>query len=85
MTSTLRQIAPGDLLIDTNVRTDTALDKPFQASIKAHGVLVPIVGIEDEDGRVHVRSGQRRTLAAREADAEDAFQAEKRTPVGQID
>lgn len=64
MTSTLRQIAPGDLLIDTNVRTDTALDKPFQASIKAHGVLVPIVGIEDEDGRVHVRSGQRRTLAA---------------------
>jgi ParB-like nuclease domain len=32
-----------------------------------HGVLIPIAAVRDADGQVRVRSGQRRTLAAREA------------------
>jgi ParB family chromosome partitioning protein len=64
----LEHVNPRDLVIGTNVRDDAALDAEFIASIKEHGVLVPIVGVRGEDGQVRVRYGQRRTLAAREAD-----------------
>lgn len=53
--------------IDTNVRTvdpDT-LDQTFVDSIAQHGVIQPVVGYRTEDGTVHIRFGQRRTLAAR--------------------
>lgn len=63
----LRMIAPSDLIIDTNVRHDPKADKSFVASIKQHGVLSAITGQADDEGHVHVRMGQRRTLAAIEA------------------
>lgn len=66
-TGTLEHIDPNTLTVDTNVRDDAALDAEFIASIKEHGVLVPIVAVRGEDGQVLVRYGQRRTLAAREA------------------
>ena len=51
----------------TNVRTaaEASLDKEFLDSVSANGVLVPIVATRDENG-VHVRYGQRRTLAAQQ-------------------
>ena len=66
-TGTLEHIDPNTLIVDTNVRDDAALDAEFIASIKEHGVLVPVVAVRGEDGQVLVRYGQRRTLAAREA------------------
>ena len=63
----LEHLNPHTLIIGDNVRTDAALDKDFIASIKQHGVLMPITAVRDEDGNVLVRDGQRRTLAAREA------------------
>lgn len=65
--TTLQQIAPSDLIIDTNVRLDPTTDRSFVASIRQHGVLSAITGQADTEGRVHVRMGQRRTLAAVEA------------------
>ena len=63
----LEHIDPRDLVIDANVRDDADLDTDFVASIKEHGVLVPIVAVRGHDGQVLVRYGQRRTLAARDA------------------
>lgn len=63
----LAQIDPTTVVIDTNVRTDAALDKAFAASIAERGVILPVVATRDTDGTVRVRDGQRRTLAAREA------------------
>jgi len=54
---------PRTLLVDVNVRQDAQLDKQFVATIKDHGVLVPIVAVDTGDG-VRVRFGHRRTLAA---------------------
>lgn len=62
----LRLVDPASLVIGTNVREAVALDKSFVASIRTHGVMQPIVAIEDEDGQLVVRMGQRRTLAAAE-------------------
>ena len=61
-TGTLVHVDPSTLLIDTNVRTQVRLDAKFKASIKTHGVLQPIVAISTDEG-LHVRFGQRRTLA----------------------
>lgn len=66
-TGTLEHIDPNTLIIGTNVRDDADLDAQFIASIKEHGVLVPIVAVRGQDGQLLVRYGQRRTLAAREA------------------
>jgi ParB/RepB/Spo0J family partition protein len=55
------------LTIEANVRTTATLGKDFVASIKEHGVLVPIVAVRTGDGTLHVRAGQRRTLGAIEA------------------
>lgn len=63
----LAQLDPTTIVIDTNVRTDTALDKGFVASIAERGVILPLVATRDADGTIRVRDGQRRTLAAREA------------------
>src|SRR5262245_60730999 len=57
---------PRTLLVDVNVRQDVQLDKQFVATIRDHGVLVPIVAVDTGDG-VRVRFGHRRTLAAIEA------------------
>lgn len=65
---TLEHIDPHDLVLDSNVRDVPDLDGEFIASIKEHGVLVPLVGVRGDDGQVRVRYGQRRTLAAIEAE-----------------
>lgn len=61
-----KNIDPTTLLVDVNVRTDLDLDASFIASIKEHGVLVPIVAARTDDG-IRVRMGHRRTQAAVEA------------------
>lgn len=53
---------PADLLIDRNIR-DCAPDKKLLDSVRTHGILVPIVCLQDGDA-LRVRDGHRRTLAA---------------------
>lgn len=60
------RVDPSTLLVGPNVRRDVQLSKEFVASIKQHGVLVPIVAHE-VDGSLEVVDGQRRTLAAVDA------------------
>lgn len=55
---------PASLLVDVNVRQDARLDKPFLASIREHGVLVPVVAVRTTDGAIRVRLGHRRVLGA---------------------
>ncbi len=64
VSSTIEMFDPATLTVDTNVRKDAGLTPEFVASIKEHGVLVPVVGHRTETGTVHVLMGQRRTLAA---------------------
>lgn len=64
---TLEHLDPAGLALEGNVRDAAALDPGFVASIREHGVMVPIVAGRGADGVVRVRAGQRRTLAAREA------------------
>ncbi|WP_251044787.1 ParB N-terminal domain-containing protein [Arthrobacter sp. ISL-5] len=66
-TPVLELLDPATLTVDTNVRKDAGLTKEFVASIKEHGVFVPVVAHRGEDGTVHVLMGQRRTLGAIEA------------------
>jgi ParB family chromosome partitioning protein len=64
----LEHLDPTALVIETNVRTEALiLEAEFVDSVRMHGVLVPVLGWRATDGFVHVRAGQRRTLAAREA------------------
>ncbi len=58
------QVPPRDLTTTKNVRTDLRLDKAFLASIKRHGVLVPIVATRGEDGALAIAYGHRRAAAA---------------------
>ncbi|KQO64216.1 ParB/RepB/Spo0J family partition protein [Curtobacterium sp. Leaf261] len=53
--------------IEHNVRTAADLDPAFLASVKRHGVLLPTIGYRDTTGRIVVRDGQMRVLAAIEA------------------
>ena len=64
---TIEHVDPTAIKVEENVRLDVTIDREFVASIKANGVLVPILARRDDQGRVSVRAGQRRTLAAREA------------------
>ena len=61
----LQYVDPATLLVDTNIR-QTRIDKAFTASIRQHGVLVPIVAVRADDG-LRVRYGHRRAFAAIEA------------------
>jgi ParB family chromosome partitioning protein len=49
------------------VRDEAELDNAILDSIREHGVLTPVVAERGDDAIVRVRSGQRRTLAARAA------------------
>lgn len=62
----IREVAPGDLIVAANVRREVALSKEFVASVKEHGVKVPVLVQEGLTG-LEVIDGQRRTLAAVEA------------------
>ena len=66
-TGTVEHIDPNTLIVETNVRTTAPLDAGFVDSIRQVGVLTPLLAWRDTGGGVHVRAGQRRTLAAREA------------------
>lgn len=68
MTATLEHIDPAALTVADNIRTAAHLDKPFVASVKARGVLVPIVAYRDPEhpDTTQVYYGQRRTLAAQQ-------------------
>ncbi|WP_370532076.1 ParB/RepB/Spo0J family partition protein [Clavibacter sp. VKM Ac-2872] len=57
---------PNTLIIEENVRPSADLTREFVRSITANGVLTPVLARRDVEGRVLVRAGQRRTLAARE-------------------
>ena len=61
----LRHLDPATLVIDTNIRTTTALTREFIASV-GDGIRLPVLAVDTADG-VLVRDGQRRTLAAIEA------------------
>lgn len=64
---TIEHIDPNLIVVEANVRTEAQLGREFVASIKANGVLTPILARRDDQGNIIVRAGQRRTLAAREA------------------
>jgi len=57
---------PNALAIAENVRRDLAIDEEFLASIRMHGVLMPVLVFE-LDGQLHVLDGQRRVTAAAQA------------------
>lgn len=56
---------PDELHIGANVRDLPVVDDGFKASIKDLGVQQAITAYRDGEGRIVVRDGQRRTLAAR--------------------
>ncbi len=64
---TLVQVDPATAVVGLNVRSEANLTAEFVASIRELGVLEPVVGHYDEQGRFVVLRGQRRTLAALEA------------------
>lgn len=61
-TGELRHLAPADLVIDANIRTEAeaTLTPEFIDSVR-EGVRQPILAVEI-DGQVRVRDGQRRTF-----------------------
>jgi ParB family chromosome partitioning protein len=63
---TIEYLAPEALTLEDNVRDDVALSKEFLASLREHGVIVPLTAVRDPEGRTLVREGQCRTLGARE-------------------
>lgn len=64
----VQYVDPREVVIKANVRTDVRLNREFVASIKRHGVIVPVIGHPGDDGRVKVEEGQRRILGAIEAE-----------------
>lgn len=63
---TLEHLDPQSLNTEENVRTEAGLTTQFLHSIRENGVLTPVTAVRYADGTVLVRTGQRRTLAARE-------------------
>lgn len=60
-------IDPRALVVGSNVRLDTRLDSDFVDSIRERGVLQAITAYRDDEYRLVVLYGQRRTLGAIEA------------------
>lgn len=65
---TVEHIDPNTIEVETNIRTVSKPDPALVASIRQFGVLEPVVCRRDENGKVTVRMGQRRVLAARDAE-----------------
>ncbi|MFC4066709.1 ParB/RepB/Spo0J family partition protein [Actinoplanes subglobosus] len=55
---------PRELIVGANVRLDPRLDKGFIASVRERGVLQAITAYRDDEQRLIVLYGQRRTVAA---------------------
>ncbi|EYT56666.1 hypothetical protein H490_0101640 [Leucobacter sp. UCD-THU] len=68
---TLQIVDAREVVIDANIRTNVKLDRPFVASVKRHGVIAPVIGHPADGGRVRIEDGQRRILAAIEAERYD--------------
>ena len=49
---TLEHLDPHSLMLELNVRDAADLDAQFVASIKEHGVLIPIAAVRSDDGTV---------------------------------
>ena len=64
----LLQVDPTELIVGLNVRLDPNLDKEFIRSVRDRGVREPITARRRDDGRLVVRKGMRRTLAAVETE-----------------
>jgi ParB family transcriptional regulator, chromosome partitioning protein len=64
----LEWVDPVELVVGVNTRTVAALNRGFVGSIADRGVREPITVCRDERGRLVVRTGQRRALAAVQAD-----------------
>jgi ParB family transcriptional regulator, chromosome partitioning protein len=62
----VEHLDPNTVDIGENVRDAVDLNKDFLASLREHGVLVPLTAVRGDDGIVRIRNGQRRTLGARE-------------------
>jgi ParB family chromosome partitioning protein len=65
--TTFELLDPRELLLDQNARTivDIESEAPdLVASVKLHGVMVPLIANPAEDGRRRVREGHSRALAA---------------------
>lgn len=60
----LLYVDPAELIVGVNTRTEVQLDKNFLASIRQRGVREPIAVRRDTEGRLVVRKGKQRTLAA---------------------
>jgi ParB family chromosome partitioning protein len=63
---TVEYLDPEVLTLEANVRDDVQLAKEFLASLREHGVIVPLTAVRDTEGRTVVREGQCRTLGARQ-------------------
>jgi len=66
----IEHVDPHTVTIEENVRPEgpsLPLTPEFIQTIRENGVLTPVLAWRDAEGNVHVRAGQRRTLAAREA------------------
>jgi ParB family transcriptional regulator, chromosome partitioning protein len=64
---TVEMVDPHHVEPEENIRQKVNLDKPFVASVRQYGVLVPVLGRTDPNGVILIRDGQRRLMAAREA------------------
>lgn len=58
------EVDPGSLIVGVNVRADVQESREFEASIKTNGVQEVITVWQDDEGRLVVDRGQRRTLTA---------------------
>lgn len=57
-------VPPGELLLERNIRAAAVVDDAFRDSIRDVGVIQPIVAVLNAEGRLVVRTGHRRTMAA---------------------
>ena len=58
--------------VEVNVRKAPKVSREFVASVKRHGVLVPMLGYLDAEGEPVIRDGQRRIIAAQKAGVTEA-------------
>ncbi|WP_116953324.1 ParB/RepB/Spo0J family partition protein [Jiangella endophytica] len=64
----LVMLDPHEVEPEENIRWNVDLDKAFVASVRQHGVLVPVLARTGSDGKILIRDGRRRLMAARETE-----------------
>ncbi|MEV2240110.1 ParB N-terminal domain-containing protein [Micromonospora sp. NPDC049891] len=63
----LLRVDPATLVVGANVRLDPRLRKTYVDNVRQRGVLEPVIAYRDDNDRLVVLRGQRRTLAAVQA------------------